>query len=126
MYIEPTIEEAQVWANALRSGKFKQGKYKLENLDNSLCCLGVGCKVFIPKEKLKLDNGILTGAYPMVSQPESPAWLCHINHNFYILTGKLLSDLNDKKHFSFDEIADIIELVYVHRILEKEDFNGLY
>ena len=34
------------WVEALRSGKYKQGRGKL-NSENGYCCLGVLCEVFI-------------------------------------------------------------------------------
>lgn len=36
------------WVIALRSGDYKQGKYKLRNADDSFCCLGVLCDIVDP------------------------------------------------------------------------------
>jgi hypothetical protein len=46
-------EIAKQWVEALRSGKYKQGKQRLCNLkDNTFCCLGVLCEI-------AKDNGIV-------------------------------------------------------------------
>lgn len=44
-------DNAKKWVEALRSGRFKQGKFRLTTiLSNGAefdCCLGVACKVFV-------------------------------------------------------------------------------
>ena len=35
----------QKWVNALRSGKYKQGRILFRNINNEYCCLGVLCDV---------------------------------------------------------------------------------
>ncbi len=41
-----SVEVKRKWVEALRSGKFKQGKGQLYiTKDNSYCCLGVFCKI---------------------------------------------------------------------------------
>jgi hypothetical protein len=87
------------------------------------CCLGVGCEIFIPKKNQKRNTqGFLIGSWAD-SQPSAPEWLKTINHDSFVsLTGTTLSTLNDSGidalgSFSFDEIADLIELVYVHEAL---------
>lgn len=118
---EITSEEALKWSAALRSGKYKQGKYYLEDSNNEFCCLGVACKVFIPEDKInKRMNGRIYGAYPScTNQPHAPEWLININNDFFHKTSEdLLSAFNDRFDYSFDEIADLIEMVYVHKILD--------
>ena len=44
---------AKLWTKALRSGKYKQGKYTLRNHDNSFCCLGVLCDLYNKEQKKK-------------------------------------------------------------------------
>lgn len=121
---QPEIEEAQRWANALRSGEFKQGFGQLEIKDcetgqSYFCCLGVGCKVFIPGEKqgLRSESKILYGSFPSF-QEESPLWLKTINDDLEFKLGVSFGVLNDGEKYSFDEIADIVELVYVHGALD--------
>jgi hypothetical protein len=44
-------ENAKKWVAALRSGKYKQGKGKLHDVDDKYCCLGIACKV-------AMENGV--------------------------------------------------------------------
>lgn len=117
-----TKKQAQKWANTLRSGAYKQGRKALQSGDK-FCCLGVACKIFIPRNKQFLDsNNELVGHIPAV-QLNAPIWLRQINIDFFNKTGESLINLNDggfgnKAPFSFDEIADLIELVYVHKALD--------
>lgn len=111
------------WIEALRSGKYSQTTDTLQDGDG-FCCLGVACKVLIPKKKQFTDShGELQGIYPK-KQFHSPNWLKNINDDLYNLQSEInnnnnnrrlsLVNLNDDKRFTFDEIADILELTYVH------------
>ncbi len=117
MYTQPTTEEAQKWANALRSGKYEKGMGQLK-MGHKFCSIGVACDVF-KKYKISFKGHIL----PLSMDPNSiPEWLININSDFYGKTDMPLWMINDCgyldfKNFTFNEIADIIELVYVHRIL---------
>lgn len=119
--IEPTKEQAQTWANALRSGEYKQTVKQLQD-DNGYCCLGVACKLFIPEQKQQFveNTNILFGLTPN-NQPNVPEWLRYLNGIFHRKTDQFLTLLNDKEGFTFDEIADIIEMVYVLRVLDDEE-----
>lgn len=111
-----TKKEAQKWADALRSGKFKQTTGCLQD-SNGYCCLGVACEIFIPENKKQKDErGELCGAFPD-GQRAAPRWLKDISSDLDIRLGTGFSALNDVKEFTFDMIADIIELVYVHKAL---------
>lgn len=47
---------ADKWVKALRSGKYKQGQYMLEYVDNKstkYCCLGVLCDLYQKEQKAK-------------------------------------------------------------------------
>lgn len=49
------VERLKLWINALRSGKYSQGRYTLKShhrVDGkpSHCCLGVACEVYIEEE----------------------------------------------------------------------------
>lgn len=114
------------WTDALRSGKYKKTKRTLQDA-KGYCCLGVACDLFIDPEKLLLDYcGLLLGLVPS-TQPHSPEWLNKLNEDFFYKTGVSLSTLNDKgidlhlEPFSFDEIADLLEAVYIHEVLEGGD-----
>lgn len=104
------------WVRALDSGKYKQGKGRLQRGD-TYCCLGVACKIFIPKDKQLIIDGELSGLLPSM-QPNAPQWLKYISNYFVLKTGTLLSDLNDQEKFTFSEIATILELIYIHDILD--------
>ena len=108
----------QKWCDALRSGEYKQGKEALQT-DTGFCCLGVACKFFIPVNKLRMGSltpKFLHGGFPSC-QPFSPEWLKDINVNFSELTGKKLSILNDSGNYNFNEIADLLEAVYIHKVV---------
>jgi len=112
-----TVEDAQKWANALRSGKYKQTTGELQS-QYGYCCLGVACKIFIPDDKIKKDvYGFIEGGFPK-HQLSSPMWLININEDLDDKINYSFSSLNDGHYFSFDEIADIIELVYIHKALD--------
>lgn len=122
---EATINPIQFkkWVQALRSGKFKQGKNSLQDKNGGYCCLGVACKVIIPERKLAKyttckNEKCLVGVSPL-SQP-SPKWLKLINDDVRLKTdGETnLMKLNDSLDYSFDDIADVLELIYVHGALK--------
>lgn len=47
------------WVKALRSGKYKQGRVRLKNTDETHCCLGVLCAIHpdVEEECLNEDDG---------------------------------------------------------------------
>jgi len=52
-------EFAENWIKALRSGKYKQGDgYLFHKETNSYCCLGVACKITMPRAKIELIHFI--------------------------------------------------------------------
>jgi len=110
-------KNAQKWANALRSGKYNQTSCSLQDL-SGYCCLGVACKIFIPKTKQIKFNNLLFGGLP-IDQKYAPKWLKNINDNLSLFTQNhdCFSDLNDSKDYTFDEIADVIELIYIHEVI---------
>jgi hypothetical protein len=110
------IKELKIWITALRSGEYKQGKRRLQS-NEGYCCLGVACKLFIPEDQLELDNGYLIGSLP-IEHANAPQWLKKINPDFRVKTGKHLSTLNDEEGLSFDEIADVLEMVYILKVLD--------
>lgn len=117
MSLKINIRELKQWIAALDSGKYKQGQYWLQSI-YGYCCLGVGCKVTIPGKVLAYDTrGNISGSLP-TEQPAAPAWLRMINEDFFTKTGTSLDVLNDDKGFTFPEIATLLELVYIHKILD--------
>lgn len=114
------------WINALRSGKYKQGKFRLQSVDQ-YCCLGVACEVLFGEKANRNLFGDIAGTYPD-EQPSAPVWLKNLNTDFkrrlervsgnLYYVGPRLSYCNDSGDHTFDEIADLLELVYVHGALE--------
>lgn len=104
------------WVAALRSGKYEQGVARLQS-DTGFCCLGVACKELIAKPNLDSD-GKLVGHY-LNRQDDAPKWLVKLVRDFsdkFELTDLPL--LNDSRSHNFDEIADLLELIYIHKALE--------
>lgn len=135
-YDQLTVQKIQKWANALRSGKYEQGRAALQS-PHGYCCLGLACKVSIPSKMLQYSQcpqtgptQYLTGGYP-ANQAACPVWLKGIDREFENLTGRTLSGLNDSgvpETFTkpevapllFDEIADLLEAVFVLKVLDGE------
>lgn len=98
----------QKWVDALRSGKYKQGRRLLKNRDNEFCCLGVLCDLEdnTKWEKYKTQIG------PCYKWGYSVGLLPPLIGDKYKISNyhveKLVS-LNDNAHYSFNEIADYIE-----------------
>lgn len=120
----PTRNQARKWANTLRSGKYPQAKGKLQT-EQGYCCLGVACLLFIPEKLRRYDsNGHLSRMTP-AHQEVAPKWLKYIERNLgmkqYLHSPEepiYLITMNDQLNFSFDEIADVIELIYIHKALD--------
>lgn len=113
----PTKKQAQKWADALRSGKYKQGMRQLQS-DSGYCCMGVACDIFIDRKDLQLAYGRIHGSLPR-QQPNAPKWLKQITEMYFRISDEAgflsnLEYLNDRSDYTFDMIADIIELEYVH------------
>ena len=90
-----TQELKDSWLEALRSGKYEQGRLTFKTPEGSYCCLGVLCTVMKHSEwiKLGLDNYNLLRDYSTLTQEE---------------TDKLCS-MNDEPYSTFAQIADYIE-----------------
>lgn len=128
-----SVKDFNKWLNALRSGEYSQTKYKLQD-DKGFCCLGVACDVFIPKDERGVHptTGFLWGDLPDF-QSYSPRWIKQVNVDFRIKTKHKwyagqdvgvndasygLTALNDYLDFTFEEIADTLEAVYLWGVLD--------
>src|SRR3954470_12989892 len=113
-------ENAQKWVDALRSGRFKQGKHTLTQIDNDGiqrdCCLGVACKVAIENGvpiavNVRYDTldgpRVLIREYDGCSGSILPESVTEFLGMFNERNG--LDDLNDYQGLSFEQIADHIE-----------------
>jgi len=117
------FEQIEQWIAALRSGEYKQGRMMLQQLDK-YCCLGVACKVIIPKDKLKFtaDGKEIYGSIPD-GQPSAPKWLKEINPAFTLYYGDSLIFLNDSKEATFTEIANLVER-FINHLKQKQDASN--
>jgi hypothetical protein len=130
-------EIAKMWAEALRSGNYKQGKnclrrYKLGVVE--YCCLGVLCEIYARTQEGQQSDLITTAQFSqmlpdsiMGQECEAPyagasEYLPDVVVNWAGMgscnpiiplnepqTPQTLSDINDSLRASFNEIADIIE-----------------
>lgn len=94
-----------IWSAALRSGQFKQTKEKLGDLEQGMCCLGVGCHVlgveYNPED-----------AFPPKEFCDKVGLLVLAEHDVEIngeFDGGSLVHLNDVDELSFPEISLVIE-----------------
>jgi hypothetical protein len=118
---------AMKWVQALRSGKYQQGKARLRDGLGQYCCLGVLAEI-----QGFFDKGLCDPAAPALSskardlvglsyglgdlghfadKPERIAWPDSIQ-NTAARTQPSLAHLNDYGGCSFEQIADFIELNY--------------
>jgi hypothetical protein len=131
--MKPNKKNIIKWVKALRSGNYKQTTNALQD-DCGYCCLGVACDLFIKPSLLILkDNTEILGNIPS-QQDAAPEWLKEFTDHFYNITKVHITTLNDSgflvssnpltmhpiytKRFSFDEIADVLEAVYVLKVLD--------
>jgi len=112
----------KLWVEALRSGKYRQGRGSLSGEYGGNCCLGVAVRVLIPEldhDPFKIRGADLS-SYPIVKK------LLKLNSydgsfrntevigkfDTYGSTDKLMGsliDLNDELGWNFNQIADFIE-----------------
>lgn len=106
-------EAKQKWIDALRSGRYMQGKSCLKGLDGNYCCLGVLVMVFEEHYGLKFDqktnstqNAVEFGSYCSVAAPPQIVidWIKITPSQQF-----LLMNLNDKHGCSFAGIAEVIQ-----------------
>jgi len=100
-YPKLPVKFKEKWLKALRSGEYKQGEgYLLIN--NTLCCLGVGCKVLnIPDKNINNWGSPSKGLDKRI-----PNYLIGGRGNEYI---DELMEMNDNDGKSFKQIANWIE-----------------
>lgn len=93
---------ARKWAEALRSGKYKQQNYQLRATEEGgvvkHCCLGVLCEVM--GEEKAMEHGLYLSE-PRVNLLDKAGMSTHIEN-------KLMELNND---CTFEEIADTVDLI---------------
>jgi len=99
------------WVKALRSGKYKQTKGVLKNMQG-FCCLGVLCDLY---DSTKWEEKRNSEAYDFLDETEMPPkivsqWAGLDAAQTAEPSNKTLYDLNDENDGpNFVEMADIIE-----------------
>lgn len=124
-------QNIKLWIEALRSGKYKQGQYRLRQ-NNEFCCLGVACEIYdlihaneLPKLKecedyYENNNNqtlpLIIGEWLGVDDCNPSINITEIMMEKYpelelysFEKTITLAELNDDVQLSFDQIADIIE-----------------
>lgn len=119
-------EALRSWINALNSGKFSQTKEVLQD-ERGYCCLGVACTLLsigayatedrygisdYVSEEESFMGSFLRGSLP-IQEDGAPAWLTHIDDDAHTKTGRRLSTLNDKYGWSFTDIAELLDILYL-------------
>jgi hypothetical protein len=97
------------WVKALRSGKYKQGNFRLQKGD-TYCCLGVLCEIAPKSVSRQLEpDGRLFGVC-MADQQLVKVW-AGIDNCYRMVPWSLSKSLSYKNDTgaSFEEIADFIE-----------------
>lgn len=103
-------EVANLWIEALRSGKYKQGTGSLQSLDK-YCCLGVLCDICPYPINRNWDNKEISGK-SLITQYNVKNWsgIGSLNGKYYDSQNSCVNLATDNDSGStFSEIADIIE-----------------
>lgn len=105
------VEVRRRWTEALRSGEYQQG-IRFLNKDGRFCCLGVLCEVSGVHKKRHPDGETMYEGWTCIlpgSMVEA-AGLCSNLGDLGLNGSPSLTELNDSNDFTFDEIADVIDL----------------
>jgi hypothetical protein len=113
------------WIDALRSGKYKQGRHCLRNDNNEYCCLGVLCDIIDPtrwhlapsKEHYKWDSEgavlpkEISRRYGLSDIVRIKSFVVPGRQNSWgeDMTISSLAGCNDEARYTFNQIACIIE-----------------
>lgn len=104
-------KNAQKWVDALRSGKYKQGRYSL-NKNGKFCCLGVACEVAaangVPLKVTKNKKFTLYNAQRAFLPDAVIVWLGFNKEKSGEFEGALMEE-NDTHRQTFEQIVKIIE-----------------
>ena len=97
------------WVDALRSGKYKQGRIYLNSQGHKFCCLGVLCDISKMGQWVPEHDG--NSRYVVRGNASGPraALPYQIEDEYGDVRQGVLIDMNDDKRKSFAEIADYIE-----------------
>jgi hypothetical protein len=111
--MKPEIK--QKWVQALKSGKYRQGKGSLKNKLNEYCCLGVLCDLHSKETSIKWNGDVyLDKCIQLPSEVMEWAGIDNMVGRSGMVDSDInlrpiyLTDLNDSGR-TFKEIAEIIE-----------------
>jgi hypothetical protein len=118
--MQPNKENIRKWVDALRSGKFVQGKGVLHRKSGEMCCLGIACYLAAQEGIVSTDEYenhvagacITYDAYPFDLPESVRAWL-GVESSNPNLQGCNASGWNDDRDKTFAQIADLIEAEYL-------------
>jgi hypothetical protein len=107
----------KAWLEALRSGKYKQGAYRLkDSLTNGFCCLGVLCEISNQGGFDNKDNYVCDETYADATQYSTQwvpkkvqDWIGLRSSIGALRIGESLTGFNDAEGLTFSQIADVIE-----------------
>jgi hypothetical protein len=118
-------EFLKAWVEALRSGRFEQGRGQLRYYSGygawKHCCLGVACEVGVEMDVVETHNDSFhfmldenEGWETAILPPGFAKWIGFEERDPYIGGGKgTLTNMNDVMNLSFAEIADVIEQTWL-------------
>lgn len=137
-------EVIQKWIDALTSGEYQQGRGMLQSTAGEYCCLGVLCDLYIKETGqgswvrgsalIKGDEFVefAHGSDYVYSMPtwevyrwaglaegedeyeKAPTWVEVDNEEKDIRGTFCLTDLNDSKNFTFEDIANVLRENYLN------------
>ena len=99
------------WIEALRSGKYKQGKSRLKNADETMCCLGVLCDLMNGEwAKTKVNgNPAFTYYYGTEAIGDTLSLGIAREVGLECKDRVKVAQMNDNENKTFAEIADWIQ-----------------
>lgn len=104
------------WVEALRSGKYRQGKTRLRTVGDCWCANGVLCDIAVEDGvacwELNSDSYAIVSSgsafTPVATVPVQVQRWAGVDTSFTKIAGTTIADLNDNGT-PFSEIADLIE-----------------
>jgi hypothetical protein len=113
--LDINLDEMRIWIDALLSDDYEQTTGALQD-NTGYCCIGVGCKVLIPADKIRYKEGslrskLIAGGDSMI-QSHAPDWFKLINDDFELRHGIGLIALNDNEGYTFKQIAQLLIKYY--------------
>jgi hypothetical protein len=109
---------AKLWAAALRSGDYKQGRFRLRNSSDQFCCLGVLCNLHAQAHpKIAAQQRVLDAYLGNSASLPDPVVLwadIETGQSPWIVgqpaSRTCFTTLNDTHRLSFNQIADLIDV----------------